>query len=101
MRMREMMTNAATWLAESMPAPHERPGSDESIRRALIAELRSQGWCDPDHCHVMVHDGIVQIAGSAVSAQERIAARAAAVRIPGVRAFNDGRSYCVPGGRNP
>jgi len=38
-----MMANAAQWLAEGLPARAEYAGTDESIRRALIRELRSQG----------------------------------------------------------
>jgi hypothetical protein len=42
-----MMTSVTVSLAESMPARAEGSSSDESIRRALLAELRSQGWWDP------------------------------------------------------
>jgi osmotically-inducible protein OsmY len=98
MRLRELMTDAAGWLAESMPGRDERSSKDESIRRALLAELRSRSWWDPHRCDVMVRDGIVQIAGSPASAQEKIATRAAAKSIPGVRGVNDRRSYGVPVG---
>lgn len=98
MRVREMMTSAAVWLAEGMPARAECSSSDQSIRGALIAKLRSQGWWDPHRCEVMVRDGIVQIAGVGASAQEKIATRAAAVSIPGVRGFKDSRPYWVPKG---
>lgn len=43
MRVREMTANAAQWLAEGLPARAEYARGDESIRRALIRELRSQG----------------------------------------------------------
>ena len=98
MQVREVMASAAVWLAEGMPAGAEVSRTDESIRRALIRELWSQGWWDPQRCDVMVRDGIVQIAGVGASAQEKIATRAAAVSIPGVRGFKDGRSYWVPKG---
>jgi len=98
MRVREMMASAAAWLAEEMPSSAECSRSDESIRRALIGELRSQGWWDPQRCDVMVRDGIVRIAGVGASAREKIATRAAAESIPGVRGFKDGRSYWVPKG---
>jgi osmotically-inducible protein OsmY len=97
MRVREMMMSAAAWLA-GMPARRDRSSSDESIRRALLAELRSQAWWDPDRCDVMVRNGIVQIAGGAASAQEKIATRTIAASIRGVRGFKDGRPYCVPKG---
>jgi osmotically-inducible protein OsmY len=98
MRVREMMTSAAAWLAQGMRARRERSSSDESIRCALLAELRSQVWWDQDRCDVMVRNGIVQITGGAASAQEKIATRTIAVGIRGVRGFKDGRSYCVPKG---
>ena len=98
MQMREMMTSAAVWLAEAMPAVVERSSSDQSIRRALIVKLRSAGWWDPHGCEVMVRDGVVHIAGRGASAQEKIATRAAVASIGGVRGFKDGRSFCVPRG---
>ena len=42
MRVREMTANAAEF-AEGLPARAEYARGDESIRRALIRELRSQG----------------------------------------------------------
>jgi len=98
MQVRELMTSAAVWLAERMPGRGERSSSDESIRRALLAKLRSQSWGGPHRCDVMVRDGIVEIAGVPASAQEKIATRAAAESIPGVRGVNDRRSYGVPEG---
>jgi osmotically-inducible protein OsmY len=98
MRVRELMNSAAVWLAETMPGRAGRSSSDDSIRRALLAQLSSQRWWDPDRCDVAVRDGIVQIAGAAASAQEKIATRAAAESIAGVRGVNDHRSYGVPEG---
>ena len=98
MRVREMMANAAEWLADGFPAEAEYSRTDESIRRALIRELRSQGLWDPQRCDVMVRNGAVQIAGVGASAQQKIATRAVAVSIPGVRSFKDGRPYWVPKG---
>ena len=98
MRVRETMANAAEWLADGFPTGAEYSRTDESIRRALIRELRSQGLWDPQRCDVMVRDGAVQIAGVGASAQQKIATRAAAVSIPGVRSFKDGRPYWVPKG---
>lgn len=98
MRMREMMASTAVWLAEGIPSGVHRPGCDESIRRALLAELRSRGLFKPLRCDVRVQGGIVQIAGVGTSAQEKIATRAAAESIPGVRGLRDGRPYWVPEG---
>ena len=98
MRMRELMNSAVVWLAESMPGRSVRSSSDDSIRRALLAWLSAQSWWDPDRCDVTVRDGVVEIAGAAASAQEKIATRAVAESIAGVRGVNDHRSYGVPRG---
>ena len=98
MRVQQMMTSAAMWLAAGRPAGAERSSADESIRRALLAQLRSQGLWNPLRCEVAVRDGIVKIAGICTTAQERIATRAAAEAIPGVRGLRDVRSYWVPEG---
>ena len=99
MRMHEMMTSAADWLAEVMPALAGRSSSDALIRRALIAKLRSQGRWDPHRCTMVVRDGIVRIAGIGASAHQKIATRAAAESTPGVRGFEDSRPYGVAKGR--
>lgn len=76
-----------------------RPKSDESIRRALLRELESQRWWQPDRSRVTVKEGIVHISGLFDSPQERVAARVAAENIVGVRGVEDSRSPSVaPGG---
>lgn len=98
MQIRGIMIGTPAFLSAGTPAPGEHSSSDESIRRALIGRLRSQGWWDPTRCDVTVRDGIVQIAGLLTSAREKIATRTAAESIPGVRGVRDGRSYWVPEG---
>lgn len=75
------------------------PKSDESIRNALLHELESQRWWQPDRSRVTVRDGIVHLSGLFDSPQEQAAARVAAENVVGVRGVEDSRSpSVVPGG---
>ncbi len=76
----------------------QRSTSDESIRAALLAELKAQSWWRPDRCDVSIVDGIVHISGLVDSMQEKEAARVAAENIPGVRGVDDSRSLLIPAG---
>ena len=76
----------------------EHARSDESIQRALLAELESQGWWRPRRCDVTVSDGVVHIAGPLESEQAKVATRVAAENIPGVRGVEDTRVLSIPPG---
>jgi len=75
---------------------HPDAPDDESIRRSLLAELRSQPWWQPDRCDVTVRDGIVHLCGVTDSPNEKVAVRVAAESISGVRAVDDNRSLLLP-----
>ena len=86
-------------LVEQAKTRHrERLTGDESIRTALLAELESQSWWQPDRCEVSVVDGIVHFSGLLDSVQEKEAARVAAENIPGVRGVEDSRSVLIAAG---
>jgi CBS domain-containing protein len=85
-------------VARARVARGGRARSDESIRRALLAELESQGWWRSRRCEVTVSDGIVHIDGPLESVQDQVAARVAAENIPGVRGIEDTRSVSIPPG---
>ena len=85
-------------VARARVARGEHARSDESIRRALLAELRSQSWWRSRPCEVTVSDGIVHIAGRLESMQDKVAARVAAENIPGVRGIDDRRFPSIPAG---
>lgn len=76
----------------------DQPRSDESIRRALLAELDGQSWWQSRSCEVAVVEGIVHFSGLLYSADDQIAARVAAENIPGVRGVQDTRSVPIPVG---
>ena len=83
-------------VARAKAARDAQPTDDESIRRALLAELTAQPWWHPDRSEVIVSGGVVHYAGSYDSPEEVVAARVAAEGIPGVRAVEDGRSISIP-----
>ncbi len=83
-------------VARARLRPESPPRSDESIRRSLLVELRSQPWWRPDQCDVTVRDGVVRLTGLVNSPGERTAVRVAAEAIPGVRAVEDSRSLSIP-----
>jgi CBS domain-containing protein len=85
-------------VAQAKTRHKERLTSDEAIRTALLAELDSQSWWQPDRCDVSVVDGIVHISGLLDSVQEKKAARVAAENISGVRGVADSRSVPIPAG---
>jgi CBS domain-containing protein len=82
-------------VAQAKTRHRERLTSDEAIRTALLAELDSQSWWQPDRCDVSVVDGIVHISGLLDSVREKKAARVAAENIPGVRGVADSRSVPI------
>ena len=85
-------------VAQAKTRHKERLTSDEAIRTALLAELDSQRWWQPDRWDVSVVEGIVHISGLLDSVQERKAARVAAENIPGVRGVADSRSLPIAAG---
>jgi osmotically-inducible protein OsmY len=66
--------------------------SDDDIRDAVMKELEAQPGWRPSWSVVYVTEGVVCLRGFVDSEAERAAARAAAARVPGVRAVQDRRS---------
>lgn len=80
-------------LAAAASAPDaEPPLDDESIHRALRAELESQPWWHPTQSRFTVSSGVVHFRGLVECADEVTAARVAAERLPGVRDIVDHRA---------
>ena len=78
---------------------HEHSKSDESIRRAVLAELESQPWWRPLYCDVTVTQGVVHVSGLLESPEEKDAVRVAAENIEGVRGVDDQRmTLYIPAG---
>lgn len=78
--------------AAANPQGAEPPMDDESIHRALRAELESQPWWRPSQSRFTVTAGVVHFRGLVESADEVTAARVAAERLPGVQGIVDHRA---------
>ena len=63
--------------------------SDRMIREELLSRLRKEPWARTSRLNVIVHDGTVELWGTARSSAEKQAIRLAAELTPGVRAVND------------
>jgi CBS domain-containing protein len=73
----------------SAPSGLELTPPDTAIRSKLLIELGRQPWAETSRLNVIVHDGIVELWGTAESDAEKEAIRVAAESIPGVRAVNN------------
>jgi osmotically-inducible protein OsmY len=58
--------------------------SDTTIRAKLLLELNKQPWTEGARLNVIVHDGVVELWGTASSDAEKQAIRVAAESSPGV-----------------
>jgi len=64
-------------------------GSDEQIRRAVVAAMRKEPWVDTFHTVIEVKDGVVEIHGFSRSAAVQRALRVLAEQVPGVKEVKD------------
>jgi len=63
--------------------------SDVSIRERVYAELKAQRWASVGLVNVVVRNGVVRLSGTLLDERQRGAIRAAAEKIPGVKAVED------------
>lgn len=70
------------------PAP-ATPGTDATIRAAIVAEMNRQTWGAGNTANVVVHDGIVELHGAVLDERERLAIRVMAENTPGVKKVED------------
>jgi CBS domain-containing protein len=68
----------------SMPRDLDYSLSDSTIREKLLSELQQQSWTESSRLNVIVHDGVVELWGTASSDAEIQAVRVAAESSPGV-----------------
>jgi redox-sensitive bicupin YhaK (pirin superfamily)/CBS domain-containing protein len=92
-------SNLVQALALKEPAGEARAG-DDAIRSALRAQLEPRPWWHQSDSKLMVADGVVHYWGALRSEEERVAARAVAETIPGVRRVEDHR-FAVHGRARP
>jgi len=76
-----------------IPAPK---ADDESLRRALLAELDKQPWAPVSTVSIIVRDGVVHLWGSILDERQRSAIRVACENIPGVSGIEDHLVWVEP-----
>lgn len=69
---------------------------DETIRRAVMAELARQSWSGSGLIHVNVQDGVVNLTGTVYADATRTAARVAAETVDGVKSVNERLDWVEP-----
>lgn len=83
-------------LAERIAEENAEPGSDEQIRRRLIAELEKSAWSPREGLTITVKDGAVEFSGVIFDENEREAMRVAAENVPGVKSVHDHLVWVEP-----
>ncbi|HET9670636.1 MAG TPA: CBS domain-containing protein [Casimicrobiaceae bacterium] len=81
-------------LAYQLAPPAEAPGSDETIRRRIVAAMKREAWCPSHSLRVSVRDGVAVVDGMIFDERERRALHVLLERTDGVRAIED-RVVCV------
>jgi CBS domain-containing protein len=76
-------------LAHMLREPKSASASDETIRDALIKEMRRQTWCPLHTVRVGVRNGSVELRGEIFDERQRRALRVLAEGCAGVRAVHD------------
>jgi len=76
--------------------PSQKITDDETIRRAVMAELALQNWSGKGMIHVKVRDGVVDLTGVVYNDESRAAARVAAETVEGVKAVNERLDWVEP-----
>lgn len=71
------------------PPGQAQGGSDEQIRRAVVAAMRKEPWVDTFHTMIEVKDGVVEIHGFSRSAAVQRALRVLTEGVPGVKEVRD------------
>lgn len=83
-----------TALMHQLAPASEEQGSDESIRRRIVAKMKREPWCPSHSLRVSVRDGVAVVDGMIFDERERRALHVLLERTDGVRAIED-RVVCV------
>ena len=79
-----------TALGEFLMKPKARaPATDESIRRAIVTEMKRQAWCPVTALEVKVHRGVVELKGAIFDERQRRALAVLVDRVHGVKSIRD------------
>lgn len=78
------------------PAYEDTITTDEEIRKAVLAELKSQSWAPVAVVTVDVDDGVVTLRGSILDERQRDALKVAAENVSGVKEVKDKLVWVEP-----
>jgi CBS domain-containing protein len=81
-------------LAHRLDPRGEAHGSDASIRRRIVGEMKREPWCPSHSLEVEVRDGIVLLDGVIFDERELRALHVLVERVEGVRGIDD-RVVCI------
>ena len=85
-----------TALMHQLAPASAQQGSDESIRRRILATMKRESWCPSHSLRVSVHDGVATIEGMIFDERERRALHVLLERIDDVRAIDDRAVFVEP-----
>ncbi|MCC6921165.1 MAG: CBS domain-containing protein [Alphaproteobacteria bacterium] len=83
-------------LSGTLPGPAPRDVQDDTIRKAVSAELEKQPWSGKDMIRVEVDQGKVTLSGMILDERARLAAKVAAENTPGVTSVVDDLIWVEP-----
>lgn len=78
------------------PTAQNGARDDETIRKAIVADLAAQPWVGSSNIRVSVHQGAVELAGMVSHDSQRKAARVVAENIPGITSVSDSLAEVEP-----
>ena len=76
-------------LAERLSQSTKAPASDESIRRAIVTEMKKQPWCPVQSLSIRVRNGFVDVNGTIFDEAQRRALQVLVENVHGVKGVHD------------
>jgi len=76
-------------LAERLSQSTKAPASDESIRRAIVTEMKKQPWCPVQSLSIRVRNGFVDVNGTIFDEGQRRALQVLVENVHGVKGVHD------------
>ncbi|HXX83165.1 MAG TPA: CBS domain-containing protein [Casimicrobiaceae bacterium] len=85
-------------LAERLSQATKAPASDESIRRAIMTEMKKQPWCPVQSLSIRVRNGFVDVNGTIFDEGQRRALHVLVENVHGVKGVHDHLTRIAPVG---
>lgn len=83
-------------LAERLSQATKAPASDESIRRAILTEMKKQPWCPVQSLSIRVRNGFVDVNGTIFEEGQRRALQVLVENVHGVKGVHDHLTRIAP-----